>query len=202
MKEWITQVMESSGYVGIFLMMALENVFPPIPSEIVLPFSGFMTTTSELTVTGMIVASTGGSLFGAVILYYVGVAMDVEKLERFLQKYGHRIRIKIEDVHRADQWFDRYGIWTVFLCRMVPLIRSLISVPAGMSNMPITLFIIFTTLGTVIWNTILITLGAKLGDSWEEITAVTEVYSTYTYIAIAGLFILFVLYYFRKKKKS
>ncbi|KIL46832.1 DedA family protein [Jeotgalibacillus campisalis] len=202
MQEWVMSFMEQYGYFGIFLMIALENLFPPIPSEVILPFGGFMTTTTELTVTGVIIASTAGSVAGAVILYGVGLLVDVERLEKIIERYGSILRVKKEDLHRADAWFDRYGIWTVFFCRMIPLIRSLISIPAGMSNMPFVLFLIFTTLGTIIWNTILVVVGAQLGDSWEEILGFMDVYSTIAYAVIALFVIIFIFWYSKNRKKQ
>ncbi|MGD7045167.1 DedA family protein [Jeotgalibacillus proteolyticus] len=201
MQEWIMSFMEQYGYFGIFLMIALENLFPPIPSEVILPFGGFMTTTTDLTVTGVIIASTAGSVAGAVILYGIGLLVDVERLEKIIERYGNILRVKKEDLHRADAWFDRYGVWTVFFCRMVPLIRSLISIPAGMSNMPFVLFLIFTTLGTIIWNTILVVVGAQLGDSWEEILGFMDVYSTIAYTVLGVSAVLFILWYSKKRKK-
>ena len=144
MENWITQFMEQYGYIGVFLMIALENVFPPIPSELILPFGGFMTTQpTGMTVPGVVIAATAGSVVGAVILYGIGLLLDVERLEKIIDRWGHILRITKEDIHKADAWFDKYGIWTVLFCRMVPLIRSLISIPAGMSNMKFSLFIIF-----------------------------------------------------------
>ncbi|MDG5473372.1 DedA family protein [Jeotgalibacillus sp. ET6] len=201
MQEWVMSFMEQYGYFGIFLMIALENLFPPIPSEVILPFGGFMTTTTDLTVTGVIIASTAGSVAGAVILYGVGLLVDVERLEKIIERYGNILRVKKEDLHRADAWFDRYGVWTVFFCRMVPLIRSLISIPAGMSNMPFVLFLIFTTLGTIIWNTILVVVGAQLGDSWEEILGFMDVYSTIAYAVLGAAAVLFIFWYSKKRKK-
>ena len=201
MQSWVTDIMEQFGYLGIFLMMALENIFPPIPSEIVLPFGGFLTTYTNLTVLGVITASTLGSVIGAMILYSIGLLIDVERMEKIVDRWGHILRIKKEDIHKADAWFDKYGYWTVFFCRMVPLIRSLISIPAGMSNMKFSLFLLLTTIGTLIWNIILISVGVVLGSNWENILGFMEVYSTIAYalIAIVGLIIIF--WYIRKRRK-
>jgi len=202
MQSWITDFMEQFGYIGIFLMIALENVFPPIPSEVILPFGGFMTTYTELTVVGVIIASTAGSVVGAVILYGIGLLLDVERLEKIIDRWGHILRVTKEDIHKADAWFDKYGIWTVFFCRMVPLIRSLISIPAGMSNMKFSLFLIFTFFGTLIWNIILVSIGAALGENWGRITEFMDVYSNIAY-AIIGIGIIgFIVWFFRNKRKK
>lgn len=198
MEEWIFNIIENYGYLGVFLIIVIENVFPPIPSELVLPFSGFMTTKTELSVTMMIVASTAGSVVGGTILYYIGTILDVERLEKIVDRWGKYLQLKREDVYKADAWFDRYGIWTVFFCRMVPLLRSLISVPAGMSNMKMPLFLLFTLLGTAIWNTLLIVIGAKLGENWKQILSYTEVYSDIIY-AVGAIAILAVLIFFGRR---
>lgn len=202
MENWITQFMEQYGYLGVFLMIALENVFPPIPSEIILPFGGFMTTYTSMTVPGVVIASTAGSVVGAMILYGIGLLLDVERLEKIIDRFGHILRVTKEDVHKADAWFDKYGIWTVLFCRMVPLIRSLISIPAGMSNMKFWLFIVFTTVGTLIWNIILVSVGAALGDNWDRITEFMDVYSNIAYAIIGIGIIIFLVYFFNKKRKK
>ena len=202
MQNWITHFMEQFGYFGIFLMIALENVFPPIPSEVILTFGGFMTTYTDLTVPGVILAATLGSVIGAVILYGIGLLLDVERLEKIIDRWGHILRVKKEDIRKADSWFDKYGYWTVFFCRMIPLIRSLISIPAGMSNMKFGMFLLFTTLGTLIWNVVLVSLGALLGDSWEDILAFMDVYSNIAYAVIAVAAVVFVVLFIRKWKKS
>lgn len=202
MQNWITHFMEQFGYFGIFLMIALENVFPPIPSEVILTFGGFMTTYTDLTIPGVVIAATLGSVIGAVILYGIGLLLDVERLEKIIDRWGHILRVKKEDVHRADAWFDKYGYWTVLFCRMIPLIRSLISIPAGMSNMKFGMFLLFTTLGTFIWNIILVSVGAILGDSWEDILAFMDVYSNIAYAVIAIAAIVFVVLFIRKRRKT
>jgi membrane protein DedA with SNARE-associated domain len=200
-EQLITDIISEFGYLGVFLIIVLENLFPPIPSEIVLSFSGFMTTRTDLTVFGIISASTAGSVLGAVILFWIGSMLDVKRLEKIVERWGHILRLKKEDIYKADAWFDKYGVWTVFFCRMVPLLRSLISIPAGMSNMNFPLFLLLTFLGTLIWNTILVCVGAALGESWHTIVAITDVYSNIIYVVIAlvGLWVLF--YYFKVLRK-
>ncbi|PAK51472.1 DedA family protein [Paenibacillus sp. 7541] len=202
MENWITDIMEQFGYIGVFLMIALENIFPPIPSEIILTFGGFMTTYTSMTVPGVVAAATLGSVVGAVILYGIGRLLDVERLEKIVERWGHILRVKKEDISKADAWFDKYGYWTVLFGRMVPLIRSLISIPAGMSNMKFGMFLLFTTIGTLIWNVILVTVGAMLGESWEDIVAFMDVYSHLTYAVIAVALVVLLFLFFRKRKNS
>lgn len=201
MQAWITDFMEQFGYFGIFLMLAFENIFPPIPSEVILPFGGFMTTTTSLTIPGVIIAATAGSLLGAVILYYIGRLLDVSRLEKLVERWGGLIRISKKDIHKADAWFDKYGYWTVLFCRMVPLVRSLISIPAGMSGMKFGVFMIFTTIGTLGWNLLLVLIGAALGESWEDIAMYMDVYSNVVYVLIAGGLVIIGFLYFRKRSR-
>ncbi|MBY0146196.1 DedA family protein [Neobacillus niacini] len=201
MDLWIKDFIEQFGYWGVFLLIALENIFPPIPSEVILTFGGYMTAQTNLTIQGVIAASTAGSVFGAFVLYRLGKILDVNKLEVVIERYGRILRLTKNDIYRADAWFDKYGIWTVFFCRFIPLIRSLISIPAGMAKMNFWLFISFTTLGTIIWNTILINLGARLGENWEVIAARMDHYSNYLYLVLFILFILLIGYQ-RKKRSS
>jgi membrane protein DedA with SNARE-associated domain len=202
MENWITEIMSQYGYIGIFLLIMLENIFPPIPSEVILTFGGAMTTKTDMTVMGVILISTAGSVAGAVILYGVGRMLDVKRLEKIVDRYGRVLRLTRKDIYKADAWFDKYGIWTVLFCRLIPLIRSLISIPAGMSNMKFGLFLLFTTVGTLIWNTILVTVGAAVGDNWESIVGVMDVYSNIVYVLIvmAGLAVIWWYLQFRKKR--
>ncbi|WP_449602394.1 DedA family protein [Paenibacillus sp. Marseille-Q9583] len=202
MQAWITDFMEQFGYFGIFLMLAFENIFPPIPSEVILPFGGFMTTTTNLTIPGVIIAATLGSLLGAVILYYIGRLLDVNRLEKIVERWGGLLRISKKDIHKADAWFDKYGYWTVLFCRMVPLVRSLISIPAGMSGMKFGVFMIFTTIGTLGWNLLLVLIGAALGESWEDIAMYMDMYSNVVYVLLAGGVVILGYLFFRKRSRK
>jgi membrane protein DedA with SNARE-associated domain len=198
MKDWIFTFMEEFGYIGIMAIIALENLFPPIPSELVLPFGGFMTTRTLLTVPGVIIASTVGSVLGAVILYWVGRLVNVSRLESFVGRWGHILRVKKRDIRTAEGWFLRYGNWTVFFCRLIPVVRSLISIPAGMAKMNFSTFIIFSTLGTLVWNTILVSLGAFLGESWEVILGYIEIYKDAFYLVFAIIGVIFISWYLKR----
>ena len=195
MQTWIIDMMEQFGYLGILFMMAIENLFPPIPSEVILPFGGFMTTYTNLSVLGVVITATTGSVIGAIVLYGIGTLIDVSRLEKIVDRFGHILRIKKEDIHQADLWFEKYGYWTVLFCRVVPIIRSLISIPAGMSKMTFWLFLLFTMIGTVVWNVILVFFGVILGESWEDILQFMDIYSNIIYLLTGfGLMILLLLY--------
>ncbi|WP_342539255.1 DedA family protein [Sporosarcina sp. FSL K6-1540] len=202
MENWITEFMDQFGYFGVFLLIMIENVFPPIPSEVILTFGGFMTTYSDMTRMGVIIAATVGSIIGAMILYSIGLFLDVARLEKIVDRWGGVLRLTRKDIRKADAWFDKYGPWTVLLCRLVPLIRSLISIPAGMSNMNFPLFILLTTIGSLIWNTALVMVGAAVGDNWQSIVHYMDIYSNVAYalLAIGGIAICIWYIRFRRKR--
>lgn len=199
MEAWITDWMNQFGYLGVFLLILVENIFPPIPSEVILTLGGFMTTTTLMTKFGIIVASTLGSVIGAAILYWIGSLLDVKRLEKIVQKYGKFLRLSIKDIHKANAWFEKYGVWAVFFGRLVPLVRSLISIPAGMSKMKFWLFLWFTFLGTLIWNTVLVSVGAAVGENWDEIVGYMDIYSNIVYIILAIIGITFIVWYLKKR---
>ncbi|WP_271401155.1 DedA family protein [Salinicoccus roseus] len=200
MESWLIEIINEFGYIGILLLIAFENVFPPIPSEIILTFGGFITTTSDLSITGVAISSTIGSLMGAIILYMIGSQLAISKWEKIIDRWGHIIRLKTKDLYTAQGWFDKYGYWAVFICRFIPLIRSLISIPAGMSQMNLLVFICLTTLGTLIWNFVLVYLGASVGTSWEVITDYMEVYSYIIYTILLLLIIFTVIILIKRKR--
>jgi len=146
--DWVADVIDSSGYLGVALLVALENVFPPIPSEIVLPFAGFVASDGDANLVGMIVAATIGSLVGALILYGVSAWVGPDRVGQIVVRYGRWLRITTDDVVKAERWFDRYSGRAVLLCRCIPLIRSLISIPAGFRRMALGRFVVYTTIGS------------------------------------------------------
>ncbi|MFT8322536.1 MAG: DedA family protein [Bacillus sp. (in: firmicutes)] len=199
MENWITSTMEEFGYFGIFLLITLENIFPPIPSEVILTFGGFMTTNTNLTILGVVAVSTVGSVVGAIVLYWIGTFLDMNKMEKIIDRWGHLMRLSKEDIHKANDWFVKFGNWTVFFCRFIPLIRSLISLPAGMARMNFGIFLLLTTLGTLIWNFILIKIGSMVGDSWENIVQYMDVYSNAVYALIAVAVLTILVLFVRKR---
>ncbi|EAF5658206.1 DedA family protein [Listeria innocua] len=202
METWITSIMADFGYIGIFLLIMIENLFPPIPSEIILTFGGFMTTVSSLNVVMVIIVATLGSVVGAILLYKVASYFGKERLTNIVLKYGRVLRLKESDIERAESFFLKYGSWAVFLCRMIPLIRSLISIPAGMTKMKMSRFLVLTTAGSLLWNTVLIGLGALLGESWGEIVVFMDSFSTVIYTIIAVLTLLGLGFFFRARFKK
>ena len=203
MESFIIEVMNNWGYIGIFLLIMLENLFPPIPSEIILTFGGFMTIESSLSIIGVIVISTIGSLIGGIILYYIGKIFNVDTLIKIVtSKYGKLLRIKPKDIKSADKWFDNKGNKAVFFCRFIPIVRSLISIPAGMSEMPMPKFIIYTFFGSAIWNTLLVLPGAFAGDKKDLIIDFISKSSNVILIILILLFIGFVIWFYKFKNKK
>lgn len=202
MQDYIIQIIDQYGYGGIMLLIAIENLFPPIPSEVILTFGGFLTTHTNLNAPGVIAAATLGSMTGAIVLYGVGRLLSPEKFEHIIDgRLGKALHFRKADVARAESWFSRRGASTVFLCRFIPIVRSLISIPAGMTKMPFGKFLIFSAAGTLIWNTVLVMLGIWAGSSWEKIVAYTSVYSKLAILTLAVLLMAFGLYYYKKRIK-
>ena len=205
MEQIIINIMEQVGYLGVFLLIAIDNIFPPIPSEVILVFGGFMTTYTSLNIPIMILAATLGSLLGAIVLYYIGKIFNKERLKRIVNgKIGKVLRLKASDIEKADKWFDTKGNKTVFFCRFIPIVRSLISIPAGMSEMPMQKFLLYTISGSLIWNTVLIIVGSIVGDKWETIVGYLDNFSNIILIILVIIFVVVIIYWFviRKKKQN
>ena len=161
--------MNSAGYLAIVFLMFLENVFPPIPSELIMPLAGFTATQGKLTLVGVIIAGTVGSVLGALPLYYVGKVIGEERIKKWAGKYGKWLTVSPDDIDKSKQWFDKHGGVAVGFGRLVPGIRSLIAVPAGFDNMKLAPFVIYTALGSALWSGILAYLGFLLGGNYEKV---------------------------------
>lgn len=202
METWILGLLEQFGLFAVFFLILIENIFPPIPSELVLTFAGYMSTITSYSLLEMIVASTLGSVIGAILLYGIGYALKLERLLKLINKIGKYIRLSEEDIQKACDFYRKYQTKAVFFCRMVPLLRSLISIPAGLFEMKILPFLITTVLGSTIWNTLLIVIGSIVG---ENRAIIFEVMDTYKYLVIACVVIAviaYIVYKRRKKNKS
>jgi len=203
MQTIIINIMNQFGYFGIALLIAIENIFPPIPSEVILTFGGFMTTFTNMKIWGVILSATIGSVSGALVLYALGRWLNPERLERWLDgRLGKILHLKKEDIQRAEKWFDRRGKLTVFFCRFIPIVRSLISIPAGMSRMSMSAFLLLTALGTAIWNVVLVYLGAFFGASWETAAGYMNTYSMVAAVVFAVLAVVLGVIYYKKRIKN
>lgn len=191
----IPNVIEDMGYLGVFILMLLEAASLPIPSEIILPFSGYLVSKNVLDFWLVILVSTIAAIIGSLIDYYLGFVFGVS----FVPRFGKYILIKEKHVKIAEDWFNIHGSKAVFLCRLIPAIRTLISIVAGIAKMNILKFLIYTTIGCVIWNILLVYLGWYLGSYWYEIVSISE-YLLISLIAIALFFAIF--FYLKKKSKT
>lgn len=187
--EWIRSVVESMGYAGVALVILLENVFPPIPSELVLPLAGFLASDGTFGFPQVVLAATLGSVAGALVLYAVGAVFGEERLRAFVRRYGRFFGLAERDVDRAESWFIRHGGKAIFFGRLVPVVRSLISIPAGLSRMSLAPFVFYTAIGSAMWNTLLAGAGWILGTQWERVLRFVQVFE-YLTIAILGIVIL------------
>lgn len=190
--DWVTDVIDALGYIGVALLVILENVFPPIPSEVVLPFAGFVAQTGKATLVGMILAATIGSVVGAWILYGIAAAIGPDRVEAFVVRYGKWFRLTPNDLVKTEQFFDRWAKVAVLIGRCVPLIRSLVSIPAGFRRMPFVTFTLYTALGSLVWNSALIVAGYQLRSRWESVEPVLSWAQYVVLAAIAAGVIWFV----------
>lgn len=173
--EWIISVLESVGYLGLVLLIALENIFPPIPSEIILPLTGFLIEQGKMNFIGALLASTTGSILGALFLYILSSKLGEHRVYQIADAYGKYLGLSKEDIQKSITWFRKHGTKLVFFGRVIPTIRSIVSIPAGIAGMSIQKFILYTALGSAIWNTVLISIGWILGDKWEEVQKYTKI---------------------------
>lgn len=204
-QEVIIEIVNRFGYLGVGALIAIENIFPPIPSEVILTFGGFMTIYSEMNPWLVIVAATVGAVIGALILYSIGWLVNPSMLERILSgKLGKVLRLEPEDVGKAVSWFTRRGYLTVLFCRFIPIVRSLISIPAGTARMNLVMFLLLTTLGTAVWNIVLVWLGVAAGESWRVVASYFDAYSTIALVVLGvlGLAAAAVFYVKRSAKRK
>ncbi len=183
---WAVELMERLGGPGAGLAVALENLFPPLPSEVILPMAGFTASRGELSLAGAIVWTTLGSVVGALALYYLGALLGRARVRAIAARLP---LVKLSDVDAAEAWFARHGAKSVFFGRFVPIVRSLISVPAGVERMPVPRFLAYTGLGSLLWNTVFIMAGYLLGENWGRVETYVGVYQK-AVIALAALAVL------------
>lgn len=184
---WVTDVIDALGYVGVGSLVALESIFPPIPSEVVLPLAGFVAGRGDASFVGMVLAATVGSVVGALLLYAISSAVGPVRLRAIVARYGRWFGIDGDDMTRAEEWFDRRSYVAVLVGRCIPLIRSIVSVPAGFRRMRIVPFVLLTALGSLVWNVALIGAGVLLGENWEEVGDVLSLVQIGVVVVVVGL---------------
>jgi membrane protein DedA with SNARE-associated domain len=189
MATWVINTISATAYWGIVFLMIIENVFPPIPSEVIMPLAGFMATQGRLAMLGVILAGTVGSVLGAVPLYYLGRMIGEERLKGFADRHGRWLTVSRADLDNAKQWFDRHGGMAVLLCRLVPGVRSLISIPAGIEGMSLATFLLFTAIGAGLWTALLAYAGYWLGANFQQVETYLDPAS---YVVLAIIVVLYV----------
>lgn len=194
----IGDLVEQGGYVAIGAVMVVECIFPPIPSEAGLLLAGVGVGDGRLTFQGALLAATIGSLIGAVLLYLVGWYGG----RPLVLRYGRMLRVTPKDLDRAESWFDRYGPVVVLTTRMIPLIRSIVSIPAGLTRMQFALFCILTAIGSLMWNAVVIGLGWGVGENWEEVGAVLGLAGTVVGVLVAAGGALTLIWWFRRRSAA
>lgn len=196
--EWVVGVMEAVGAPGAGLVVALENLFPPIPSEVILPLAGFTASRGGFSLLDAILWTTAGSLLGAYVLYLLGGWLGRDRTRALI---GRIPLVAVADVDRVEAWFARHGSKAVFLGRLVPLFRSLVSIPAGIDRMPLWRFLGLTLAGSLIWNSVLILAGYFLGENWPRVEEYAGALQLLVTVAVAGLVVLFVAKKLRKRRE-
>jgi membrane protein DedA with SNARE-associated domain len=190
MTDWIIQTISELGYVGIFLVMLAESIFPPIPSELIIPFAGFAAANGELNLFGVLLAATVGAVVGMLPWYFAGRVFGLDRVRYLADRFGRPMAFNADEIDVAVGWFRRFGPVIVLVGRLIPLIRTLISIPAGLSRMSLPVFLLASTLGALIWNTILTLAGFILHEHYEQIEAVLDPLS---YIVLALVVVLYLV---------
>ena len=192
MIDFATQLVESIGVIGAGLFIALESIVIPLPSELVLLLSGFNVSIGEFSFFSVWVATTMGSLLGAYVLYLLGFAISREGLDKLVLRFGKFVGIKARDLKLAFDWFEKYGSFVVFFGRVIPLVRSLVSIPAGLAKMNLLRFSILTLIGSGIWNALWISIGVQLGDRWRDAEGWAKFLDYGVYASVALLMIILI----------
>ena len=192
---WVASVIESLGEVGVGLLVALENLIPPIPSEVVLSLAGYLASQGRVNLVLVTIAATIGSVLGALALYWLGYSVGEERLRRWLDRIP---LVDADDLDTADRWFERHAKSAVLFGRMAPVVRSLVSIPAGANHMPLGQFTLLTAIGSGVWNTLFVGGGYALGSRWQRL----EQYSSYVNYAIIAFFVVTIAWWVLKKVRK
>lgn len=193
MTDWIGDLIEQSGYLGVALLMLLETVFPPIPSEVIMSYAGLKASQGSMALWGAIVAGTIGAMAGNVFWYWLAREIGVERIMPLANRYGRWLTVDAKEIRRADELFDRYDRWFVLFGRMIPTIRSLVSVPAGLFGMRWRVFLLFSTIGTAVWTAGLAIAGYMLGREYADIERYFGLISTAVIVILALWYIYRVI---------
>ena len=189
MGEWIVNVVGKLGYFGVFLLSLLENIFPPIPSELVMPLAGYHAAQGTFALWGAIAAGSAGSVIGTFAWYWLGRRIGEKRLRDWAERHGKWLTLDGEDIDKAAEWFHRHGVWAIFFCRMIPGVRTWISLPAGFSGMPMRQFLLPTVIGTMLWTATLTAAGHLLGQNYRNIEGLLGTVSWIVIGLIAAMYV-------------
>lgn len=199
MFDSIVGMIEQSGYLGILFLMLLENIFPPIPSEVIMPLAGFTAARGDLNIYLVVVSGTLGSVLGALPWYYAGAKLGEARLRRLAERHGRWLTLSADDVTEASHWFRSHGAKAVFFGRLVPAIRTLISVPAGIARMPFWAFLAYTVVGSLIWTSILALAGYLLHAEYKRVAEYVDPVSTAVVVGVVLIYLYRLLTWDRRK---
>lgn len=193
MFDWVIGIIESWGYPGVFFLMLAENVFPPIPSEVIMPLAGFLAGKGDMSLTMVLIVGTLGSVLGTLFWYYIGIWIGEERLKRLAARHGRWLTVSPSDIDGAKEWFVKHGAMAVFFGRMIPAIRTLISVPAGLARMPMPKFLAYTVAGSALWTTLLALAGLLLHENYARVESFINPISKLVLVVVVGLYIYRVI---------
>ena len=196
--EWVIRVIETLGYAGLTVLVALENIFPPIPSEVILPLAGFLIGQNRFSFPAVLISTTLGSLIGASVLYGIGMAIGQQRVRGLFERYGKWALLTPDDLSQSETWFDRHGPVAVFIGRLVPVVRSLVSIPAGYRRMPLSQFLLLSGFGSALWNGALVSLGWALGENWRE---VEDYVGWLQYLVIGAVVFLIARFVWQRRRR-
>jgi membrane protein DedA with SNARE-associated domain len=199
MVDWVVSLMAALGAPGAGIAIALENLFPPLPSEVILPLAGFTASRGEMNLISVLLWTTAGSVVGALALYWIGALLGRERTLAIAAKLP---LVKVSDIEKTEAWFLKHGKATVFFGRMIPIFRSMISVPAGVERMNMVTFLLLTTAGSAIWNTIFVMAGYLLGEQWELVEAYAGIGSKVVLGLVALAVVVFIVVRLRERSKG
>jgi membrane protein DedA with SNARE-associated domain len=199
--QWGEQLVDRLGYLGLAVIMFLENVFPPMPSEPFLLGAGFSSGRGGLSLVGSLLAATAGALIGATFWYCVGLALPERRIRSLLRRYGRWALLGEDDLDRSVAWFRDHGRLVILFGRCIPIVRSLISVPAGLTRMPLPQFALYTAIGTAAWSALLIGVGRVLGDNWQQALAIFDRYEQVFLALMALAVVVFVALRLRSRRR-
>lgn len=191
-KIWVESIISTMGYPGLYLVMFLENVFPPIPSEVVLPLAGSLTLTGKFSIPMITIVGMLGSLTGAFLFYGLGKWLGEPRVRQLMAKFGKYALLSTDDLDRSLEWFEKYDDWVIFFSRMIPIVRSLISIPAGIASMNLAKFSIYTILGTALWSFVLSFGGRLLGEQWPLIADYINTYQNVVLVLVVIGVVIFI----------